>query len=121
MGSTLAVPSKQELVGLVHGGLLLGAVAPLARLLGANGVTVAPAAGTATPIASAIAFHVSAVCGAAHFAKRFKDALYTIFLLGEFVGDRPLPLAEVAIPSSLTPRGCGVGDDGGAVWGWASR
>ena len=43
--STLAGSIKVAiLVGLVHGGLLLGAAAPLARLLGANGVTVAPAA-----------------------------------------------------------------------------
>ena len=43
--STLAGSIKVAIfVGLVHGGLLLGAAAPLARLLGANGVTVAPAA-----------------------------------------------------------------------------
>ena len=81
--STLAGSIKVAiLVGLVHGGLLLGAAAPLARLLGANGVTVAPAARyLRLRAASAIAFHVSAVCGAAHFAKKdSKTPLYTIFL-----------------------------------------
>ena len=98
--STLAGSIKVAvLVGLVHGGLLLGAAAPLARLLGANGVTVAPAARyLRLRAASAIAFHVSAVCGAAHFAKKdSKTPLYTILFAGlaNCVGDRVLcPLAE---------------------------
>ena len=101
--STLAGSIKVAiLVGLVHGGLLLGAAAPLARLLGANGVTVAPAAKvSATQAASAIAFHVSAVCGAAHFAKKdSKTPLYTILFAGlaNCIGDRVLcPLAESGI------------------------
>ncbi|CAH0379612.1 unnamed protein product [Pelagomonas calceolata] len=98
--STLAGSIKVAiLVGLVHGGLLLGAAAPLARLLGANGVTVAPAARyLRLRAASAIAFHVSAVCGAAHFAKKdSKTPLYTILFAGlaNCIGDRVLcPLAE---------------------------
>ena len=98
--STLAGSIKVAiLVGLVHGGLLLGAAAPLARLLGANGVTVAPAARyLRLRAASAIAFHVSAVCGAAHFAKKdSKTPLYTILFAGlaNCFGDRVLcPLAE---------------------------
>ena len=98
--STLAGSIKVAvLVGIVHGGLLLGAAAPLARLLGANGATVAPAARyLRLRAASAMAFHVSAVCGAAHFAKKdSKTPLYTMLFAGlaNCVGDRVLcPMAQ---------------------------
>jgi len=88
-------------VGLLHGVFLYVGANPLARLLGASAAsgTVRPAANYLRIRAwSAVAFHVSAVCGAAHFARKdSKTPFYTILVAGfaNIVGDGLLcPLAE---------------------------